>query len=318
MTPEDCEPARNEDGERWFNALRLEQKGIEGAPCTCQNTLMGACVSVGGKHMTYECSPRTKDVEEDYCRKTESGDDPTYEILPTNSAGTNCYCDALQSIEDDSIRRSASSRTKYGACYIPNGVGDEKENQFFCAYSSEYCTGDHVWVHPNDVPNIHGEGEYCTCDATHIGGCVGGMYPFHCALSKEDCNWNTFNLPISMKTDHNHACFLCEKVFTVHPKQDEIDTVAYRGSPKLATTVAVSVGIAVSVVALVLLGMTRSFVRKTKGNQKQATEVAEHEQQKPGDDDAAVAGGDEGTFTNGEDDSIPDTIPVDKDSFVIS
>lgn len=313
MTPDDCEPSRNEGGERWFSALRLKQKGVEEAPCTCRNTLVGACVTVGGKHMNYECAPRTSNVEEDYCHKTEGGKDPTYEILPTNEAGTNCYCDILQSIEDDSIRGSPSARTKYGACYDHNAGEDEKENRFFCAYSSDYCTGNHMWVHPNDVPTIRGDGEYCTCESTHTGGCVGGMHPFHCALSEQDCNWNTFVPPIRLKTDHNHACFLCEETFTVNPKQDEIDALAYMGYSKLTSAEAISIGVASSAIALVVLvGLGRSFVRrKNRTQQKQATE-------KSGYSDGAIAIDGQGALNTGEDDSLPGSIPVDKDSFVIS
>jgi len=266
MTPEDCEPARNDDGERWFNDLRLQQKGIDDGPCKCENTLMGACVSVGGKRMNYECAPRTKTVENDYCqpKDNEDGDSiiPTYEILPTNTAGTNCYCDALQSIEDDSIRKSPSSLTKYGACY--NGSVDD----FFCAYSSDYCTGDHTWVHPSDVPSIRSDGGYCTCEQTHIGGCVGGMYSFHCALSSDDCHWNTFVLPIDLKVQHNHACMLCEKTITLDPQPDEIAAIDFDPSsaPGLSLVAGISIGAAVTVVALALCGIVRYRVRKDKAS----------------------------------------------------
>lgn len=308
MSPDDCEPAINEEGEIWISNLRLAQKGINEAPCKCENTLMGACVSVGGKHMTYECAPRTKSVEEDYCRKPSDGKiDPIYDILPANTAGTNCYCDALQSIEDDSIRKSSSSRTKYGACYNPSSVSDN----FFCAYSSEYCTGEHVWIHPEDVPSIRDSGEHCTCESTHIGGCVGGMYSFHCALSEYDCQWNRFVLPFALKQEHNHACFLCEQTMKLNPNPDEIDMTAFKGTTGLSTGAAISVGVAVSVVGLVLLGAVRFLMvgKKSKAVTKQKHVEEDHEE----------------SYTNGEsdvgseeEDSVPESTPVDKDSFVIS
>lgn len=306
MTPEDCEPARNDDGERWFSDLRLKQKGIEGAPCTCENTLMGACVTVGGKHMTYDCAPRTARVEEDYCRKEESSPfDPTYEVLPTNSAGTNCHCDALQSIEDDAIRHSTSSRTRYGACYVPNASGEE--NRFFCAYSSDYCTGDHIWLHPNDVPGVRGDGEHCTCESTHIGGCVGGMYAFHCALAEEDCHWNTFVLPIPLKTELNHACFLCEKTIALDPKPDEIDTTDFAPS-RLNTATAVSIVLTVSVVSIVLFGVARAFGFMRRRNMSVQKEQTECNEETPKEDDCEVAS-EEGRFDNGEDSVPPENIP---------
>jgi len=265
MTPEDCEPARNDEGERWFNDLRSKQKGIDDHECKCENTLMGACVSVGGKKMGYECAPRTKNVEEEYCspKEDDSGNsiDPTYEILPTNAAGTNCYCDALQSVEDDSIRNSPSSMTKYGACYNPAN-GD-----FFCAYSSDYCQGEnHSWVHPDEVPEIREDGGYCTCEQTHIGGCVGGMYPFHCALSPEDCHWNEFFLPIDLKVQHNHACMLCERTVTLDPQPDEIKTLDFDPSTRsgLSFTAGISIGAAVTVVAIALCCAARYCARKDK------------------------------------------------------
>ena len=263
MTKDDCEPARNEDGERWYNDLRLKQKGIDDGPCKCGNTLMGACVTFGAKQMNFECAPRTINVEEDYCVGDENGDgtstDPTYAILPTNSAGTNCYCDALQSIEDDRIHRSSSSRTKYGACH------NQDDGSFFCAYSSEYCEGNHRWVRPELVPDIRGDGGYCTCEQTHIGGCIGGMESFHCALSEDDCYWNEFVMPIPLKAQHNHACMLCEQTVSLDPKPDEIETLEYSPSTtSLSFTAGISIGITVSVVSIVLCGMVRFYVRKDK------------------------------------------------------
>jgi len=264
MTASDCEPARNDDGEMWYNDLRLKQKGIDDGDCKCENTLMGACVSVGGNHMSYECAPRTT-REDDYCQAHDDDQDgnsvlPTYEILPTNSAGTNCFCDALQSIEDDSIRHSPASLTKYGACFDPF------RDEFFCAYSSESCSGDHVWVHPKDVPDIRPDGGFCTCEQTHIGGCIGGMYPFHCALSEEDCHWNSFVPPIPLKMQHNHACMMCEKTITLDPKPDEINTIEYAPNAmfSLSFTAGISIGVGVSVVFLVYCGVARFYARKDK------------------------------------------------------
>lgn len=264
MTRDDCEPIGNDGGERWFNNLRLKQKGIDDGPCKCENTLMGACVSVGGKTMDYECAPRTEKVEEEYCLPHDDKDgnqiDPTYQILPTNSAGTNCFCDALQSVEDDKIRHNPSSLTKYGACY------DSFRDEFFCAYSSEYCDHNHVWVHPSEVPSIREDGGHCTCEQTHVGGCVGGSESFHCALSSDDCHWSGFVLPIALKTQHNHACMLCEKTISLEPKADEIiETLEYAPTIRsLTLTAGISIGVTVTVVAIVLCGVIRFYVRKDK------------------------------------------------------
>ena len=139
---------------------------------------MGACTFVGGQHMKYQCAPRPH-IKDDYCRPEEKDDgtgafiviDPTYDILATNPTGTNCFCDAFKSA-DTGVMANNHTFTSYGACYIPND--NDNENQFFCAYSSEYCTNDHIWVHPNDVPTILGKDDgYCNCENTHIGGCVG-------------------------------------------------------------------------------------------------------------------------------------------------
>jgi len=266
MTPEDCESARNENGERWYNDAYTKQKGIDDGDCKCENTLMGACVSVVGKNMNYECAPRTKTVEEDYCLPQDDVNgillDPTYEILPTNTAGTNCFCDALQSIEDDTIRNSPSSLNKYGACF------DASKDEFFCAYSGEYCQGDHVWIHPQDVPDIRADGGFCTCEQTHIGGCVGGFHNFHCALSEEDCHWNSFVLPIDLKMEHNHSCLLCDRTVSLSIKPDEIvDSVEFDPSlaPRgLSFTAGISIGVAVTVIGLVLCGVMRYYARKDK------------------------------------------------------
>jgi len=353
ISPDDCEPARNEDGEKWYSAIRMEEKVESGsasgsaAACRCEETLIGACVFVGGKQMTYECAPRTTrsvtsgsssstatsssdeeqdndvdnnndDDNEDYCRQEEDDDgnilDPSYEFLPANSAGTNCFCDALHSIEDDSVTGRSSSRTRYGACYIPpnknnnnNKNDDTEDNKFFCAYSSEYCTGDHVWIHPNDVPTIRGDNggdgdgakdtgtvtNYCNCETTRIGGCVGGFHDFHCGISEADC-WNTmFVPPIPLKVAHNHACLLCKETMTIHPEQDEIDTMEFQNEDTTTTTtsssnssnsnsnsnssitkagaIGIGIGVLVLVTFMVLISMTCLYIRKKKNRQQKKT-----------------------------------------------
>jgi len=263
MSAEDCEPSRNEDGELWYNDLRLKQKGINDGDCKCENTLMGACVAIGGKRMDFECAPRTNQVEEDYClpHEDENGNsiNPDYQILPTNSAGTNCYCDKLHSIEDDAIRHDPNAMTKYGACY------DDSNGEFFCAYSSDYCTDGHRWVSPKDVPDIRGDGGHCTCEQTHIGGCVGGMYPFHCALSETDCHWNGFVLPLELKSQHNHACMLCDMKISLDVKHDEINEIEY-ATEGLPLAALISIGVAAPLVAIGLYFAIRSCCRRNKAS----------------------------------------------------
>jgi len=373
ISPDDCEPARNEDGEKWYSAIRMEEKvksgsGSSAAACRCEDTLIGACVFVGGKQMTYECAPRTTrsvnsvssssssstatsssdeeqdndDIDDaDYCRPEEddAGNilDPSYEFLPANAAGTNCFCDALHSIEDDSVTGRSSSRTRYGACYIPpnkNNKNDDdtEDNKFFCAYSSEYCTGDHVWIHPNDVPTIRGDNgseggakgtgttNYCHCETTRIGGCVGGFHDFHCGISDSDC-WNTmFVPPIPLKVEHNHACLLCQQIMTIHPEQDEIDTMEFQHQDTTTTTTASSnsstsnsniakagVGVLLLLVTLTaLIAMTCIFIRKKKNRQqKSSNEDNDDDDDNDNDDDDNKKKNDENDTDNNDCDIAP-------------
>jgi len=296
LSPDDCEPAQNEDGEKWYNALRLKEKGIDEPPCLCEDTLLGACVFVGapGQHIKYECAPNRK---EDYCRPEEDEDntifiDPTYDFLPMDPARTNCFCDAFKSsstaitenIDDDIKKKNLTDiikdRTRYGACYVPNDSNDYEKKKFFCAYSSDYCTDDHIWIHPNDVPSFFGkEGEYCNCEKTHIGGCVGGFQDFHCGISELDCRTNLFVRPIPLKEEHNHACFLCKETFSVFREEDEIDNANYDEESSYYISIRnIRIGIAVSVIIATafLIGVFTWRWRRKKHLQQQQSNEDDH------------------------------------------
>jgi len=252
--------------------------------------------SVSSSTATSSSDEQDNDNDEDYCRQEEDeyGNilDPSYEFLPANSAGTNCFCDALHSIEDDSVTGRSSSRTRYGACYIPpnnnkNDDDDDDDNKFFCAYSSDYCTGDHVWIHPNDVPTIRGDGganggdgssNYCNCETTRIGGCVGGFHDFHCGISESDCWNNMFVPPIPLKMEHNHACLLCKETMTIHPEKDEIDSIEFQqettpssNSSSSSITKAGAIGVGIGVLSLFTLMLLVSiiFIYIRKKNRQQ-------------------------------------------------
>jgi hypothetical protein len=68
--------------------------------------------------------------------------------------------------------------------------------------------------------------------------------------------------------EHNHACMLCEKTVSLSYKPDEIvDSVAFDPSlaPKgLSFKAGISIGVAVTVVGLVLCGAMRYYARKDK------------------------------------------------------
>jgi len=261
---EDCIPPNNPHGEKWYNVIRLKEKDIDAVPCVCDNTLIGACKYNG--EIKYECAPRSFGKEDDYCREMNNIQ-PTYEFLPANPSGTNCFCDSQKSVEDDTIH----TRTKYGACYIPGN-----NNAFFCAYSSDYCTSNHIWIHPNNVPDILGDGKYCHCENTHIGGCVGGFQDFHCGVSSLDCRTNQFVLPLKLKEEHNHACFLCKQTASIDDaKVDELGRIRDNNTSHNANkTVTISVIGTMLVLGLVTICFV--FLKRKKRRQKPIDSHSNH------------------------------------------
>lgn len=250
LTPDDCEPARNVDGEKWVNAIQMEVEGMEA--CNCETTMIRACMS-GGTSMTYNCAPGH---EEDYCRANTNipNELQFYDFIPTNAAQTTCFCDGMRS-QNDVLARI---RTRYGACYVPASLQLNQKEQFFCAYSSDYCKGDHIWVHPDDVLEILGE-EECHCENTRIGGCVGGFQDFHCAVTEFDCISNIFVPPIMLKSEYNHACLLCDETMTTQPKQDEINEVLFSTEKTEIFTTVPTIAIIISVLVIILSALAIMF-----------------------------------------------------------
>jgi len=146
----------------------------------------------------------------------------------------------------------------------------------FCAYSSDYCTSNHIWIHPNNVPDILGDGKYCHCENTHIGGCVGGFQDFHCGVSSLDCRTNQFVLPLKLKEEHNHACFLCKQTASIDDaKVDELGRIRDNNTSHNANkTVTISVIGTMLVLGLVTICFV--FLKRKKRRQKPIDSHSNH------------------------------------------
>jgi uncharacterized membrane protein len=69
------------------------------------------------------------------------------------------------------------------------------------------CEGKYVWVEPSDAKKV--VGTECTCENTRIGGCVGGIENFICAVSVDDCPSEQYYSPIQLKKTFGKECNLC-------------------------------------------------------------------------------------------------------------
>uniref|UniRef100_A0A7S2WIY2 EGF-like domain-containing protein n=1 Tax=Eucampia antarctica TaxID=49252 RepID=A0A7S2WIY2_9STRA len=242
LTSDDCIPRSAKNGERWMNSAVMEQAGLPS--CSCEKTEIKACFKAinGGNSKEYRCAPR----KDDYC---DQGDD-NYGFVPTNAVNSVCFCDDLRSMID-----APEKPTLYGACVDP---ADSKK--FFCAFSPDYCELGHTWVDPLIVKILKGE-NYCTCENTRVGGCVGGFNGFHCAIAEDDCLSNNYINPLALKTKHNHACFLCNKRTRLY-KKDEIDNTSSQSNSN--TTVIVALCTTIGAIGLVAIVVYSQRVRQKK------------------------------------------------------
>lgn len=189
MQSSDCKPQEIDDmglkGEKWFSAYTQKQRGQDF--CSCNETSVGSCNS--------RCSPH----QYGYCDANEMFHDAT---LFTHNSG--CKCNTVT----------------YGACQDLTSSMDH-----FCALSPHDCEGDHhhFWVEPGKAKAITGLD--CRCEQVRVGGCVGKNMGFTCALSKDDCPWDVFYPPYSLKRLHGRTCNLCDSADHSLLQPDELDTI---------------------------------------------------------------------------------------------
>jgi hypothetical protein len=86
----------------------------------------------------------------------------------------------------------------------------------------------HVWIAPRDVETV--TGLVCTCENVRIGGCVGGFQGFTCAVTEDDCPWDQYFPPYSLKRIHGHTCNLCQGAQST--AEDELDELAQQEPPR--------------------------------------------------------------------------------------
>jgi hypothetical protein len=142
-------------------------------------TSIGSCLGWTGAGN--RCSPHSYG----FCSAGES----FLDARSTNNNDTSCKCDEIS----------------YGVCQ------DRSSNRnHSCAFSPKDCEdGQHIWIQPNDVEIA--TGLVCTCDKVRIGGCVGGFQGFTCAVTEDDCPWDHYYPPYSLKRLHGHTCNLCQQ-----------------------------------------------------------------------------------------------------------
>jgi len=255
MQASDCEPTHingdlNVQGEKWYSAYVLDQNGFDA--CTCADTAIGACMSCNGEDaLEFSCAP----TETGYCNTGQTQEFFGYNPYPLDED----YC-GCASYGRSSSGIAEQTQTRYGACQDLSS-----ESKHFCAYSPAACEDNHVWVQPDLTKQVIGTD--CHCANVRIGGCVGGFSNFHCAVTEDDCTWDQYFAPYSLKEKHDHVCSLCESSPTV----DEIDEIDQMSSfSKKGLSIGEIVGIAiVPVFGLVVAGSTvYYFVHSKKKTQE--------------------------------------------------
>lgn len=181
----DCVPSHidgslNVEGEKWYTAHDQRLNG--NAPCDCGETEINACMNGD----SFTCSP----TKSGYC----SSSSDLYGIAPTEKG--YCTCDS-QFV--DNVR----TRTKYGAC---QDLTSSKSH--FCAYSPKDCEDNHIWVEPELAKDIVGTD--CFCENVRIGGCIGGFTNFICAVTEDQCYFDKYYPPHSLKELFGQTCTLCK------------------------------------------------------------------------------------------------------------
>lgn len=281
LLPSDCEPSHVDGeknvvgGERWYNAYRMKQRGVN--PCTCETTPVGACF-VGGAGLDgsggiaaleFRCAPHPES-----CVSSRGETFGEFGDIPLED-GAECGCSVLGVLEewdadddydeDDAVELPpAQSATLFGACY-------NDENDHFCAFSPSDCKGGdegYSWMDPASVKDLLGYD--CTCADTHIGGCVGGFMGFACAVTSEDCSWDSYYPPRSLKKTHGYSCRLCKPIENRMIKADAIDALTLEksvapGDASNAKTIAGTIGGAIGVFAGIAITLISVFVCKKRG-----------------------------------------------------
>lgn len=188
----DCNPTHidgvlNIQGERWYNAYALRSSNDTPENCYCDNTPVGSCET--SMNDPNQCAPK----KIGYCSPGAPFQFSEY---------NDCTCAA----------------TKYGACQDLTW-----EDNHFCAYSHTDCESqyNHIWVEPNLVEEV--TGLVCTCENVRVGGCRGVHEGFYCAVTVDDCGWDDYFPPISLKDKHGFSCNLCES--SSYVTRDEIDEI---------------------------------------------------------------------------------------------
>lgn len=199
MESSDCKPQQIDNGvivlagEKWYSAYEQKQRGQE--VCSCQDTPIGSCNS--------RCSPQ----ELGYC-------DHSSEI----------FQDALTNNLNFNNQECKCNKATYGACQDLSSSMNH-----FCALSPSDCEEHHhhFWVKPSMTKSITGLD--CSCKQVRVGGCVGNIMGFTCALSKDDCPFDEYYPPYSLKMLHGYTCNLCVlDGDTSGPDPDELDSPALK------------------------------------------------------------------------------------------
>jgi hypothetical protein len=205
MKSSDCIPQQlNEEsvitGEKWYSAYMQKSRGQEF--CSCQETSIGSCNS--------RCSPQ----EHGYCDTTRN---ELFHEAMTITHNSGCRCDTAI----------------YGACQDLSSSMNH-----FCAYSPTDCEEDHhhFWVEPSRTKAVTGLD--CRCEQVRVGGCVGKVMGFACAISKDDCPWDVYYPPYSLKMRHGHTCNLCVSTGdgSWSPDPDELDSIQEQDNSKRGGT----------------------------------------------------------------------------------
>lgn len=203
MQASNCEPeyidgVKNPNGERWYSAYRMEQRGLES--CSCETTEVGSCfkpgkadIAGGSGNVEFRCAPHS-----DSCHNQDGESFGIANFAMSNDE--KCGCSGFGDLSLNEL----SWKTLYGACRSPSGSKDD----YFCAYSPHDCEGEYSWVEPNSVSGLFGRD--CHCEDTHVGGCVGGFQGFLCAITEDDCAWDNFHHPMPLKKKWGHSCRLCK------------------------------------------------------------------------------------------------------------
>lgn len=193
MQSSDCKPQQIDNGtvkgEKWYSAYIQKQRGLEF--CSCQDTSIGSCNS--------RCAPQ----QLGYC----------------DHAANEIFHDATTLTHNDDCKCNTAT---YGACQDLSSSMNH-----FCALSPSDCEEDHhhFWVEPSKTKSVTGLD--CSCKQVRVGGCIGKIMGFTCALSKDDCPWDVYYPPYSLKRLHGHTCNLCvvEGDDTSVPELDELDSL---------------------------------------------------------------------------------------------